>query len=467
MKAETAEAATGGRAWLSLAILAGAFGVVSVSLSVMNVAFDALALDFTDTSTATLGWVLTGYTTMTAAILIAAGRIADAFGRRRTFLLGLGVYTVSSLAGAVAPTAAAVIGARLGQGVGAGLVTPTSLALILTTFPTARRSTVVGIWGAVGAVSAAGGPAIGGLIVDTLGWRWVFWVNIPLCVVAWGAARAWTTESTTGDGNGVPDPVGIVMSALAVGALALGLAQSGDWGWTDPRTVAALVAGPLFGVILIIRSARHRVPVLDLALFRLRSFTVANLVALVFNAAFSAMILNNILFLSRVWGYSPAEAGFGITPSPLSAAVMAVVAGRLADRIGTRALIVPGIGLFVCGLLVLLFGIGDEPQYWTRWLPAALCFGTGVGMTFANLASASVADIPDARLAIASATNGTARSIGAVLGPAFVIGTVGAATGVAARGVFDRVWTVAVVVAVGSLLLAWQLPRDRPRPARG
>jgi EmrB/QacA subfamily drug resistance transporter len=447
------------RAWLSLAVLAGAFGVVSISLSVMNVAFDPLAKEFDDASAATIGWVLTGYTTMTAALLIAAGRLADAFGRKRLFLQGLAIYVVTSLLGAVAWSAPVIILARVGQGAGAALVTPTSLALLMATFPVSKRSTVIGIWGSVGAVAAAGGPALGGLVIDNLGWRWVFWLNIPLCLIAWIAARVWLDESSDPDASGSPDPWGIVLSAGAVGFLALGLAQSGEWGWIDTRTVAALVAGPLFGLILVRRSSRHPNPVLDLSLFTSKTFNLGNIVTLLFNIGFSAMILNNVLFLIRVWDYSSTAAGFGITPSPLSAALVAVFAGRLADRVGTRALIIPGLGMLLVGLALLLTMVGDDPAYWTRWFPSALCFGSGVGMVFTNLTSAAVADSPSSRLALASATNGAARSVGTVLGPAMVIGIVGSATGLASTVLFDRVWSVSAVVIAVALVVAWQLPR--------
>ncbi len=449
------------QAWVSLAVLAGAFGVVSISLSVMNVAFDALVEEFDDTSTTTLGWVLTGYTTVTAAVLIAAGRVADTYGRRRVFLSGLVVYVVTSVMGAVAWTPAVLIGARVGQGIGAALVTPASLALLLTIFPGNRRSTVIGIWGAVGAVAAATGPAVGGLIVDEMGWRWVFWLNLPFCILALLAGWAWIEENIVDNGEGLPDVLGIVISAIAVGSLALGLAQSGPWGWGDPRTIVALVAGPLFGLVLIVRSRQHPVPVLDLDLFRLRSFSVGNVVVLLFMAGFSAMILTNVLFLSRVWGYSQAGTGLAITPSPLMAAITAPIAGRIADRIGTRALILPGISLFIVGLLFLTFGVGTEAQYWTHWFPAAVCFGTGVGLTFTNVSSATIADAPPNRLAIASATFGTARAIGTVLGPAFVIGTIGDGRGGEAANRFDRVWLAAAAVAFAALLAARHLPDER------
>ncbi|MDG2113771.1 MAG: MFS transporter [Actinomycetota bacterium] len=445
------------RSWLALAVLVGTFGLVSISLSVMNVAFDALAEEFSDTSTATLGWVITGYTTMTAALLIAAGRLADRYGRKRVFVIGLVTYVATSVLGGAAWGPIAVIVARAGQGVGAALVTPTSLALLLIIFPAERRSTVIGIWGSVGAVAAAGGPALGGLVVDHLGWRWVFWLNLPLCLLAWWAATAWIDESR-GESEGTPDPVGIALSAGAVGFLALGLAQSGDWGWTDPKTMGSLVAGPLLGLALVNRSRSHRSPVIDLGLFRHRSFTVSNLVTLTFNLAFSAMILNNVLFLIRVWGYTAAGAGFGITPSPLSAAIVAQFAGRAADRVGTRRLIMPGIVMFGAGLCSLILWMGTEPTYWTRWFPTAVCFGSGVGMVFTNLSSAAVSDIPASRLAVASATNNAFRAIGAALGPAIVIGTIGAATGVAATERFDSVWVLAAVVAAISFTLASRLP---------
>lgn len=443
----------------ALAVLAGSFGIVSVALSAMNVAFDALVTEFSGTSTATLSWVLTGYTTMTAALLIAAGRIADAYGRTRTFLAGVVVFGFASVLGAMAWNPAALITARVLQGAGAALVTPTSLALLLTIYPPTKRSTVIGIWGSVGAVAAAGGPAFGGLVVETLGWRWIFWFNVPVCLAVWWFGAKWL-ERDKGDAEaGTPDVLGIAISALAVGALALGLAQSGEWGWANWKTITALVAGPTLSAVVVFRSLRHAVPVLDLALFRLRSFSVGNIVNLLFNVAFSAMILNNVLFLSRVWDYSQTAAGFGITPSPLSAAVVANIAGRLADRIGPRALIVPGVAIFAGALLFLTFGIGTEPAYWTRWFPAALCFGTGVGLVFTNVSSVSVEDVPPPQLAVASAANGAFRSIGTVLGPAFVVGTIGASVGAEAAGLFDRVWLISAVVAFLALVSAWLLPK--------
>ena len=448
------------RAWLALAVLAGTFGIVMISVSVMNVAFDALADEFTGTSEATLGWVITGYTTMTAALLIPAGRFADTYGRRRIFILGLIVYVVSSVLGGLGWSPAAVIIARVGQGAGAALVTPTSMTLILSTFPATMRSTVIGIWGSVGAIAAAGGPALGGLVVDQLGWRWVFWLNVPLCLLAWAAAKIWLDEHLAEDADGTPDPIGIVFSAAAVGLLALGLSQSGDWGWGDARTLVTLVAGFMLAAALIWRCRRHPVPVLDLSLFQHRSFAVGNVVTLLFNLAFSAMVLNNVLFLMRVWDYSAAGAGFGIAPSPLSAAVAAQLSGRAADRHGARALILPGIVMVTAGFVFLAFGIGAEPAYWTRWFPAALVFGSGVGMVFANVSSISVADAPPARLAIASATNGSFRAVGTAFGPAIVIGTIGGATGAVAIARFDAVWLIAAAFGVLSFVLALRLPTN-------
>ena len=446
------------RAWLTLVVVAGTFGAVSISLSVMNVTFDALVEEFDNASPATLGWVLTGYTTMSAAVLIAGGRVADAYGRKMVFLTGLSVFTVGSICGAIAWSPSAIIAARVIQGAGAALVTPTSLALLLTMFPATRRSFVIGIWGGVGAVSAAAGPSVGGLIVDTLGWRWVFWFNVPLCLVALGAAVVWLVETVVPDAEGAPDPTGIVLSGLAVGALALGLGQSGDWGWDDPRTVTALIVGPLLGAGLWRRSGTHPVPVLDQSLFRLRSFATANVVTILFNAAFAAMILANVLFLARVWGYTQAGAGLGISPSPLAAAVVAPIAGRFADRIGTRIMIIPGITMVMVGMLILTFFVGTEPDYWRVWFPTALCFGTGVGLTFTNLSSTAVSEVPVARLAVATATNSTSRAIGTVLGPAFVIGTVGGATGIGAADKFDTVWLTAAAVCFLALLASLRLP---------
>jgi EmrB/QacA subfamily drug resistance transporter len=397
-----------------------------------------------------------------ASLLLASGRIADVNGRRRVWFVGLGTFLAGSALAGLAPSPAILIAARVVQAVGGALLTPTSLALLLPEFPIERRSMAIGIWGAVGAVAAALGPSLGSAIVDGAGWRWVFYINVPVGVAAWLAGRRLLVESRDPEARGVPDLVGVVLSAAAVGSLALAIVQSDAWGWGDARVVLAMAVAAALGPLFVWRCVRHRSPVLDLTLFRIRSFAVANVTALLFGISFFGMLLANILFLTGVWGYSIFGAGLAVTPGPLVAAMFAPPAGRIADRVGHRSLIVPGILLFAAGMVWYAAAAGTEPAYWSRWFPATLVVGAGVGLTISTLSSAAVVGLPPARFAIGTATNSTARLLGSVLGVAILVAITGERSPADLPAAFDRAWGLFAVIALAAAAVALLLPR---RPA--
>jgi len=461
------------RQWQILLVTTVAVFMAFLDVTIVNVAFPSIAADFPGTSLADLSWVLNAYNIVFAALLVPAGRLADRIGQRRLFFGGLWLFLAGSVLCGIAPEASLLIGARVVQAVGAAALIPTSLALVLPEFPPERRAVATSVWAAAGAVAAATGPSLGGVLVDAGGWRWAFLVNV---VVAVGVlpARRLLVDRTDPGGADPPDLLGGALLAGAVGALALGIVKAPDWGWTDDRVVASWAASALALVALAARSRRHPAPVLEPGLLRIRSFAVGNAAMLVLSMAFYALLLANVLFLTEVWGYSVLEAGFGVTPAPLAAAVAAVAGGRLAERLGPRVVLVPAAlgGAGACLLYRSLPGV--EPEYVGHWLPAQLISGAAFGFAFAALATATVMDLPPNRLATGTALSSCARQIGAVVGIAVLIAVLDTPEGPAA---FDEAWLLMAAALAASALVATRLPsgrvgaiaggaplRHRPRP---
>ncbi len=413
------------RKWLVLlATSLGSF-MGSLDATMVNVAFASIGTSFPDASRAELSWVLTGYTIAFASLLIVAGRLADRVGRKRVFFTGLAVFTVASAACGLAPSAQSLIGARVVQGAGAAMMLPASLGLLLAGWPTAQRATAIGLWGAVSAVAAATGPSLGALIVDGPGWRWAFLLNLPIALIAWLLGRSVLTESKNPEADSRFDVTGVVLISLTMGALALGIVEGRDWGWDSPRILAAFAVAAAAAVAFFVQERRHPSPVVDLALFRIPSFSVANVAMLAYATGFFALLLSNVLFLTTVWEYSVLRAGLAITPGPLLAAAMAAPSGRFAAKHGYRAVIVPGSLITVAGLVWLAVGVGTDPAYLREWLPGSIITGIGVGMTFAHLSGAAVAGLPPARYAVGSAISQTSRNLGGMIGVAVLIAIVG------------------------------------------
>lgn len=436
--------------WKVLSVTSLAVFMVFLDATIVNVAFPSIHRSFPSTSQASLSWVLNAYSIVFAALLLASGRIADVSGRRRVFFAGLGVFTVGSILCGLAPTALVLDASRALQAGGAAMLLPASLALLLPEFPLSMRATAVGIWGAVGAVAAASGPPLGALIIQSGGWRWAFLVKAPVGLLGWLFGRRVLVESRDPTATHWPDPVGIVLLTAGMGLLALGIVEGSDWGWNDARIVLSFAGAGLILPLSVWRSATHRAPVIPLALFRVRSFSLANVATVSFNAAFAAMILAGVLFLNGVWHYSILRTGLAVTPGPVMAAVFAPVAGRLADRFGHRVVLVPGALVFAAAMLLFRARVGLHPDYLADWLPAALLSGAGVGLTLPTLGSAAAAALPPERFGAGSAVASTARQIGTVLGVSLLIALLGTPGPGGALAAFDRVWAFAGICAVGT-----------------
>jgi EmrB/QacA subfamily drug resistance transporter len=409
---------------------AGGF-LAFLDTTIVNTAFPDIAASFPSASPASLSWVLDAYFIVIAALLVPAGGVADRLGRKRVFLAGICLFVAASVACAAAPTWEALVVARVVQGAGAAISVPVSLALILPEYPVHRRAAAVGTWGASAALAAALGPSLGGLLADAADWRWVFLVNLPLGLAIFLMGRRWMVESVDEDATGLPDLPGALLAIAGLGLLALAIVQGGEWGWVSPQTIGTAAAALLLLTLTAARCLSHPRPVVDPALLRIRSFTRANVGTLFLGMGFFSTILGNILFLTSIWGYEILTAGLAVVPGAVASAVVAAPAGRLADRYGHRAVIVPGCLLYVAGILVVRTA-GTEPDFLGIWLPAMILNGTGLGMAFPALGAAALTDVPAARFASATAVSAAFRQFGGVLGTAGLFAVVGAPATLAA-----------------------------------
>jgi EmrB/QacA subfamily drug resistance transporter len=437
----------------------GAF-MASLDLSIVNIAFPALARSFPHDGRAELAWVITGYGIVFGALLVTAGRTADRIGRRRVFFTGLGVFCAGSALCGVAPSVALLVAGRLVQGVGAAALLPASLGLLLGSVPASRRSQTVALWGGVGALAVATGPSLGAVLVSAGGWRWAFFVNLPVGALAWLVGRRVLVESTVDEAGAAPDYAGVVLVSAALAALVLAISQGPTWGWSSLRIIAAFVAAVALGAGFLLRSARHPQPVLDLTLFRRRSFSVANAATFVYAMGFFAMLLGNILFLTGVWHYSILRAGLAVTPAPVVVAVVSGPAGRLAARVGFRPVLLAGTAIFAAGLASYAARVGPVPHYLSVWLPATLTVGLGIGLTFPVLGAAAVSSLPPQRFAVGSAVNQTARQIGGAVGVALLVVLLGSGGSPATvMDGFRHLWIYGASTAVASGAVCLLLPR--------
>lgn len=445
--------------WAVLGIASLAAFMVFLDTQVLFVAFEDIRASFPDVSFATMSWTLSAYTIALAAALVPAGRLADRFGRKRTFLVGLVAFTLASALCAVATSPALLVAFRVVQALGAAALVPASLAVVLSVFPSEKVPAAVAIWGAIAALSAAVGPTAGGLLVDAWGWRSVFLINLPVGAAAFVLALRRVPESREAHASRFPDPVGILLLAGALSLLALGIVQSDQWHWGSVRTIGILVAGLVVLAVFVVRTLGHPHPALDLTLFGARSFRWANIATAAFTIGFTAMFFAQVLFLTQVWGYSIVKTGLVMIPGPLVVMVLAPYFGRLAGRIGQRTLLVPGGLVYAASSLWFLAMMDTEPAWVDHLLPGTLIGGLGVAMVIPHLTSAAVQGLPPDQFGAGSAVNQAIRQLGATFGVALTVALLGTVTPANVLDHFQRIWWLLVVCGVLTSLAALALPR--------
>ena len=447
----------------SRVLLVSSFGAFLAFLdaTIVNVAFPSIRESFPDTTIGGLSWVLNAYNIVFAAFLIVFGRLTDLVGRRRSFVAGVAVFTIASVLCGAAPSVELLVAARVVQALGAAMLVPASLALVIAAFPAERRSHAIGLWGASAAVAAGLGPPIGGVLVELGGWRWAFFVNLPFGIAALVVARRQLVESRAPGRRRMPDLVGAALMVALLAVLNLGIIKGSEWGWTSPQVIGCLVATALLAVAFVLSSRRHRAPLLDPQLLRLPSFVIGSLATVVAGFGFYAYLLTNILWLTYVWGYDVLTAGLALVPGALVAAVVAARLGPLTERFGYRVFVVPGALVWAGAYLWYHQMVGLEPAFWSEWLPGQVLSGIGVGATLPLLGSASLAAVPGGRYATASAVTSSARQLGGVLGIAILVVVLGEPTPATAVGAFRDGWVLSIVAFVVVAVVASPLGRLR------
>ena len=399
----------------SLTIASLATLATFLDTTILYVAFPDISATFDETSASQLSWVLNAYTIVFAALLIPAGKVADRVGHRRMFLVGSVVFTVASVACGLAPTAEILIAFRVAQAVGAATLIPASLALVMHAFPREQIPKAVAIWGAAGAVAGALGPTLGAAIVEGFGWRWAFYLNIPVGLYTVVAGSRVLRESSDPDAR-VPSPVGVALVALATGIGSYAVVETDRFGWLSARTLVLLGVAVVVTAVFVAHQRRTRTPVLDLDLFTIRNFTWGNVAMLAFGVAFSSMFFGSILFLTQAWGWSVLAAGFGVAPGPALVAVVAPKAGALAGRIGQRPILIAGGILYALGGAYRVAFLGPEVDYLRDYFPSMLLTGVGVAFCFPQLSSVVAQALPPNRIGIGGAALQAGRQIAGTFG---------------------------------------------------
>ncbi len=446
------------RKWrVSLIVGVGVF-MASLDLFIVNIAFPAIAKHFGGVSLGSLSWILSAYAIVFAALLVPAGRWADAFGRKRAFLLGLGIFVAASTACALAPSVDVLIVARVVQAVGGALMVPTSLGLMLPEFAPHERHVAIGVWAATGGIAAAAGPPLGGLLVQA-DWRLVFLVNVPIGLLGLGfGVRTLTERRELGAGR--PDLLGALALIVTIGSLVVAIVKGQEWGWNSAPIVALLAVAVVGLPAIWWRSERHDSPVVEPAMLRVRSFGLAVGASVLFFAGFGAMLLAGVLFLTGVWHESVLTAGLMLFPGPAIATAFSIPSARLGARVGYRIPGVLGALLFVAGQVWYITQTGDTPAYVSEYLPGIAISGAGVGLMIPTLTGAGASSLAPERFATGAAVLTMGRQIGAALGVALLVAVLGTSTGSASD--FHQAWLISVAGGLTAGLALSAIGRPRP-----
>ena len=448
------------RLFVLITLCAVAF-MAQLDLFIVNVALPSIGHSFAGQGLSPLSWVLNAYAIIFAAFLVPAGRLADHFGRRRSLLAGVVVFAAASALCAAAPSLAVLVVARALQAVGAAMIVPASLGLLLAAFPKRLHGTVVGIWAGIAAVAGSSGPPVGGLLVEA-SWRWVFIINVPIGIATLVAGWIVLPEVKARPGAKLPDPVSTLTVLGGITLLTLAIVQGTSWGWTSGPEIAMYIGFVLAAAVTLRRTFTHHSPLIEPGLFRSREFTAASIALVLFFIVFAAWLLATVLFFQDVWHYSTLRAGLGVMPGPLVAAVFALSNGRIAGIFGRQALAVAGPLFFAAGAVFWLLAATVHPDYWTGFFPGLVLVGVSAGLSQAPL-FASTSSLDARRAATGSAVLNMARQVGSALGVAILV-AIYASPDPRSLAAFRRGWVFMAVVVVAASLVS--LLR-RPEPTHG
>lgn len=443
--------------WVTLAVVSAATAMLLLDVTIVYVALPAVQKDL-GASFSQMQWVIDAYTVILAATLLGAGVLADRAGRRRVFVWGLSVFTLFSALCGLSGSALLLDLSRGAQGLGAAAMFSSSLAVLAHEFQGRERAFALGIWGAVTGASLAVGPFIGGLVVDGLGWRWIFLVNLPIGILLIGATLAWVQESRE-EARRRPDFAGIILLAVACLIGVFGLIRGNEDGWSSVPIILALVASVVLVFVFLLVERRSPEPILPLDLFRIPAFSGTALVAFSQSIAIYPLLLFLAIYFQDALGYSATGTGLRLMPMTLAIFLVAPVSGKLTGRVPVRIPLVSGLVLLGAGL-VLMHGV-ESTDAWTRLLPGMLVGGVAIGMISPALAAAMVGVLPVERSGLSSGVNNTFRQLGIAFGVAGLGAVFHAQGGLdSAIGIADGLNAVIVIdllVVLVSSAVAWPL----------
>jgi EmrB/QacA subfamily drug resistance transporter len=443
-----------------LAIVCVGMCLANLDLFIVNVGLPNIAVEFRGASLEGLSWILNAYAIVYAALLVFFGRLVERHRRNLSFLIGVALFTAASAACAAAVNVEMLIVFRIAQAAGAALMTPTSLGLLLASFPPDRRAGAVRTWTAIGGLAAALGPLIGGVLV-TFNWRWIFIVNVPIGLVAiligW-----WRLPEVEGHDVPRPNPWAALLVTLGIGALTFAIVKASDWGWGSPGVGGSLAVAIVALGAFVRHCLRSKNPFVDPSLFKVRPFTGASLVMAPYSAGFGAMLLSVALWEQTAWGWSALKTGLAIAPGPLFVPLTSLLfAGKLIKRFGAAAVITAGVLLFSGGLMIWAMTLGPEPAV-LPLVGGISVIGIGVGLTFPTLMGVSAGSLPPRLFATGSGVVNMIRQAALAIGVAIFVTIVGTPTSLAERvAAFHRGWWIMAAVALLGLVPTYLYIRRR------
>jgi EmrB/QacA subfamily drug resistance transporter len=413
------------RRWWTLGAMCFALFMIMLDNTVVNVALPSIQRGL-HASTSSLEWTVNAYTLTFAVTLVTAGRLGDIFGRRRMFLIGVAVFGLSSFLIGLAQSDVWLIAFRATQGIGSGFMMPATLSIITNTFDAHERGRAIGTWAGVSAMALAIGPVVGGFLVQEVSWQSIFFLNVPVAALAIAVTLLAARESRDETAPREVDLPGVASLTIGLAALVLGLVESNEWGWGSARVIGLFVVALIALGAFVPIERRRRAPMIDFAFFRSRSFFGANVVAFIVSFAMLAMFFFLALYMQDVLGYSPLQAGVRFLPSTVVIMIVAPIAGRLADRVGSRPLMTLGLTL-VSFSLFWLTGITTHSSY--GYLSVAfVALGFGMGFTMSPMSTAAMNSVDRTKAGVASGVLSMTRMVGGTFGVA-VMGAIIATLG--------------------------------------
>jgi len=448
------------RKWFTLVAVSFGLFMIMLDNTVVNVALPTIQQDL-DADLSELQWIVAGYALAFAALMLTGGKVADAYGRRLIFVLGIVIFTLASLWCGLADSGEMLIAARVVQGAGAALMNPATLSIIAATFPPAERGAAIGIWAGVSALALAIGPLVGGLLTEHLGWNWIFFVNIPVGILGIAASFLLIDESKDETHERLDLP-GLITSGIGLFALTYGLIEANEYGWSSARIVGAFATAAVALVVFLLLERHQRAPMLPLDLFRNRTYTGANTVMLLVALAMFGVFFFVSLYMQNILGFSPVQTGAAFLPMTVLIILIAPIAGRTTDRIGSRSLMTIGM-LLVAAELLYFSRLEADSTFWNL-LPGLLVGGAGMAMTMTPSAAAATRAVPVDKAGVGAAVLNAFRQVGGSLGIA-LMGAImaheaaGRTSQEAFMDGFQRSLLVAALIAAAGAVVAFVLVR--------